>query len=131
MSRSIGKQLPSDLFDHISARPSDEVVPIVTVDTDGLPRPALLSFREITVAAPDAFDVTLYENTRTVANLKDRGQIAMIFVYDGAAYYVRGTASSTQQPPTPGTETFAVQIVEVLEDRDPRAEVMPMKVRWT
>lgn len=129
MSRLLGDRLPNNLVEHIGASSPSEVVILVTVDADGMPRPAMVSYRELGVDPSGGLIVELWEGTGSVRNLEERGRVAAIFICDGAAYYVKADGrrlGSLQE----GTARFLLEVKEVLEDRYPGATLQPVKVLW-
>lgn len=128
MSRSLGNQLPQRLIDHV-ANPASagEAVPIVSLDADGMPRPAMVSGRELEVGPSGALSITLWRGTHTALNLEARPEMAAILICDGAAYYLRARARKAQDTPD-GTVEFALELVEVLEDRYPDMDIEPIKI---
>jgi hypothetical protein len=128
MSRSLGNRIPQSLLDHMASQAFwDEVIPVVSMDADGMPRPGMVSGRELKVEAEGRLALSLWQSTRMVSNLEERPQMAAIFVFDGAGYYVRARALRAGGS-TGGTVTFFLQVEEVLEDRYPGVVVEPMRV---
>ncbi len=128
MSRSLGNRLPHKLIDHVASPASGgEAVPIVTLDADSMPRLAMVSGRELETDPSGNLSIALWRGTRTALNLEARPQMAAILIYDGAAYYVRARARKVQDAPD-GTVKFALELVEVLEDRYPDLEIEPIKI---
>lgn len=64
---------------------------VCTVDADGSPRPAMLSYFE--VAAPDRHNLRLavYNDSRTCANMRERGKATLVIVDAGLVCYVSGS----------------------------------------
>lgn len=92
MSRTIGNQLPSVLLTALSEEALsvhlDIAVPIVSVDERGRPHPALLSYGELAGVSPGAIRLVIGGKSRTAANLRRNGYVALLFV---------GPATSTEK----------------------------------
>ena len=67
---------------------------LCTTDADGQPHPAMLSYFE--VAAPDRHNLRLavYNDSRTYANLRERGKATLIVVDVDLVCYIRGTVDA-------------------------------------
>jgi hypothetical protein len=63
---------------------------LCTVDADGQPRPSMLSYFE--VAAPDPYHLSLavYTDSRTCANLRERGRATLVVADAGLVCYISG-----------------------------------------
>ncbi len=75
------------------AERASHAIMVCTVDPDGSPRPAMLSYFE--VAAPDRHNLRLavYNDSRTCANMRERGRATLIIVDAGLACYVSGSVA--------------------------------------
>jgi hypothetical protein len=73
---------------------ADHAIMLCTVDTDGRPHPAMLSYFE--VAAPDRhnFRLAVYNDSHTFANLRERGRATLIVVDAGLVCYISGTVDA-------------------------------------
>ena len=82
MARLRTELLTDDLYRRLGGAESmsraSEAIVICTVDVHGWPHPALLSYFE--VAAPDRHNLRLavYTNSRTCANMRERGKATLI-----------------------------------------------------
>jgi hypothetical protein len=93
-------------------------IPICTVDPDGLPHPAMLSYAEL--AADDARSIraAVYGGSSTARHLRQHGKITLLFVDEEGTYYVKAAVSGpeTPHPATAGVTVFALSVVAVLAD---------------
>jgi hypothetical protein len=86
--------LTDDLYARLSGEAAETfarlAIVVCTVDDDGWPHPAMLSYYEL--AAFDARNIRLavYNDSRTCANLRTRGQATLIVVDEGLTCYIRG-----------------------------------------
>lgn len=96
MSKEVGPELPDDLFhalwDEDVSRQSGKAIVVVTVDPDGRPHPALLSFREVGARNRSTLRVVTHSNSRTTDNMRLNGIITLVFVDERMVYYVKGDA---------------------------------------
>ena len=72
---------------------ANHAILLCTVDADGWPHPAMLSYFE--VAAPDRHNLRLavYNTSRTCANMRERGRATLVIVDAGLVCYVRGVVT--------------------------------------
>ena len=85
-------QLPAPLIDRLSQDSTRlAAVPLVSIDGDGFPHVALLSYFELIYKNESLF-FFLNSGSRTTDFLNERGQSALIFVENDFAYYVKGVA---------------------------------------
>ena len=86
--------LTDDLYARLNGDAADSfarlAVMVCTVDEDGWPHPAMLSYYEL--AAIDARNIRLavYTNSGTCANMRARRRATLIVVDEGVACYIRG-----------------------------------------
>ena len=73
---------------------ASHAIVLCTTDADGQPHPAMLSYFE--VAAPDRHNLRLavYNDSRTFANLRERGKATLIVVDVDLVCYIRGTVDA-------------------------------------
>ena len=96
MPKSAGRELTDDLFRRLCGKFVDEnaskVVLIHTVDENGWPHPAILSYFE--VAATDRHNIRLatYKTSRTTQNIRRTGRVTLSIFDERVVYYIKGTA---------------------------------------
>ena len=122
MSRVIGNRLPAPVFGLLNGRDLrgrlGRAFLVTTVDPEGRPHPAILSYGELLAVDPARLRLAMYEKSRTVGHLKENGRLTLSLVEPGLAYYVKGRATSL--PPMqkyPRLARFEVAIEEILEDQ--------------
>ena len=85
-------QLPAPLIDRLYQDPPRlAAVPLVSIDRDGFPHVALLSYFELIYKNESLF-FFLNSGSRSTCFLNECGQSALIFVEKDFAYYVKGVA---------------------------------------
>lgn len=96
MARRRSEQLTDDLYQRLSGGDigphADEAIVICTVDAAGWPHPAVLSYFEVAAVDQHTLHVAVYTNSRTCANLRERGKATLIMAGAGLVCYVRGVA---------------------------------------
>ncbi len=128
MSTDLGAKLPSVLLDRLAQPPSAlqvTAVPICTLDRDGFPHPAMLSYGELEAGGPGDVRVSVYAGSRTARHLADDGRATLLFVDEAGAFYVkaRSTGPSRPHPERPQLAIFDLRVSAVLEDApDPSRE---------
>jgi hypothetical protein len=119
------ERLTEDLYrrlrgSEIASQASHAIV-LCTVDADGWPRPAMLSYFE--VAAPDRHNLRLavYNNSRTCANMRERGKATLVIADAGLVCYVRGAVEelASAMREAPYNAKLNLRIEQVLFDEPP------------
>ena len=123
MSKRLPPVLPERLFclldgQHL-AEHLNKALLLVTLDENGWPYAAMLSFLE--VIAPDHENLRLapWNNSTTTANMRRNGKVTLLVVDDGLAYYIQGMATelSPEMEGLPGMAKINVRLESVLEDK--------------
>jgi hypothetical protein len=125
MARLRTEQLTDDLYRRLGgsdiASRADEAIVICTVDAHGWPHPAMLSYFE--VAAPDRHNLRLavYTNSRTCANMRERGKATLIIADAGLVSYLRGavTELAPAMREAPYNAKLNLRIEQVVFDEPP------------
>jgi hypothetical protein len=129
MATRLGAKLVPDLQDRLSGanldRSAGKAILLLTVDAEGWPHPAMLSYCE--VAAKDAQNVRLavYSSSTTTANVRENGKLTAVIVDERVAYYIKGTGSVLAPAMTAARENakLNLRVEHVLADHpDPRFE---------
>ena len=96
MSTALGNQLPQALVDELNGRDLGscwaKTIPLVTVDANGFPHFAILSYGEILAAGPSELRLGMYPNSSTSRNMRERQKISLLIVQGDSVYYVKGSA---------------------------------------
>ena len=126
MARRRTEQLTDDLYQSLSgadiATRADEAIVICTVDGEGWPHPAVLSYFEVAAMDRGTLRLAVYTNSRTCANLRERRHATLILASAGLVCYVRGIA--TELTPAMREAAYnammAVRIDQVVFDEAPQ-----------
>ena len=129
MPKFVSNELPEDLYTRLSGRfvdrYLDQVILLYTVDKNGWPHPAMLSYFE--VAARDRTNLRLatYKESNTTATMRRNGKVTLSIFAERAAYSVKGTAEEIHREMRSVSRNtmFNVAIDQVLVDQaDPVLE---------
>jgi len=97
MAKRRSKELTDDLVARLGGAGVDalagEAIVVCTVDPDGWPYPAMLSYFEVAARDPRTLRLAVYTNSSTCANMRERGRATLILAGTGLVCYVRGTAT--------------------------------------
>jgi hypothetical protein len=117
-----GGRLPDALVSRLSvnrAAMEGTAVPICTIDADGFPHPAMLSYGELAADAPDTIRAAVYGSSTTARNLRTRQKLTLLFVDAGITCYVKARVAGddTPHPSVTGVVVFPCAVESVLIDR--------------
>lgn len=123
MARLVGTELPDDLYRRLRDADLDacaeKVILICTVDENGWPHPAMLSYFE--VIAKDRHNVRLapYKNSGTTNNMRRNGRLTISIIDERIAYYVKGRVQELQYELAcwPPVSKFNLRVEQVLSDQ--------------
>src|SRR5688572_1439861 len=97
MARRRTEQLTDDLSERLAGAGidahADQAILICTVDSNGWPHPAMLSYFEVAAIDRHNLRLAVYTNSRTCANMRERGKATLIIVDTGLVCYLRGTVA--------------------------------------
>jgi pyridoxamine 5'-phosphate oxidase-like protein len=66
---------------------------VCTSDADGWPHPAILSYFEVAAVDRHTLRLAVYNDSRTCANLRERGKATLVITDERLVCYVRGTVT--------------------------------------
>ena len=94
MSRVRTNTLTDDLFRRLSGAEIESLsalaIVVCTVDAGGWPHPAMLSYFEIAAVDRQNIRLAIYNDSRTCANMRERGKATLIVVDENLVCYIRG-----------------------------------------
>ena len=122
MTKLLGTELPDDLFQRLRGdRPAEyagKAILLSTVDEEGRPHPAMLSYFE--VVAPDRRNVRLatYGGSSTSRNMRRRGVATLSIIDERLVCYVKGRAAELRREMrcAPHNASFNLRVEQVLRD---------------
>jgi hypothetical protein len=125
MPRLRTELLTDDLYRRLSGTEIDshaaEAIVVCTVDQDGWPHPAMLSYFEVAASDRHNLRLAVYTNSRTCANMRARGKATLIIVDAGIVCYVRGnvTELAPAMREAPYNAKLNLRIDQVIFDEPP------------
>jgi hypothetical protein len=129
MSQLLGKKLTPALFErlggpHIEAH-EGKIIPIFTLDQEGWPHPALLSYYEIVAKDPMTLDTAVWKNSSTAVNLRRAGKVTLMISDHRVNYYLKGRVEELEYEMTGAAPVsrFRITLEQVIEDQEANAEI--------
>ena len=114
MSREIGSRLPAQLIEEFSKEiPRLDAIPVISLDHDGFPHIALLSYFEA-VFQNQTLYFFLNSSSRSTRFLREQPPCALLFVHSNFVYCVKGRAHRIGD--CDSQTLFQVEIESILED---------------
>ena len=77
-----------DRFDRLA-------IVVCTAGADGWPHPAILSYFEVAAVDRHTLRLAVYNNSRTCANMRERGKATLVISDEHLVCYVKGTVAET------------------------------------
>ncbi len=129
MARWIDNVLTQDLEDRLCGRfveeQADQVILIHTVDSDGWPHPAVLSYFEVVAIDKANIRMATYRTSRTSENMRQREKVTLSIFGNRETYYLKGDAQRLREEmqSAPHNSMFNVSLAQVFIDHaDPILE---------
>jgi hypothetical protein len=125
MARLHAALLTDDLFRRLGGPDvgslADHAIVVCTVDPEGWPHPAMLSYFEVAAVDRQNLRLAVYQNSRTRANMRDRGKATLIIVDTGLVCYVRGaiTELAPSMRAAPYNAKLNLRVEQVVFDEAP------------
>ena len=129
MPKLASHQLTEDLFRRLCGlfvdEYADKVILVHSIDINGWPHPAILSYFE--VAAKDCLNIRLamYKTSKTTENIHRTGKVTLSIFDERVTYYIKGTATDVrpEMASAPHNSKTNIHVNEVLVDQaDPVLE---------
>ena len=122
MAHFISNELSDDLYRRLAGNDletcAEKVILICTVDANGWPHPAILSYFE--VIAKDRRDIRLatYKNSNTTENMRRNGKLTVLVIDERVAYYIKGHAEELERAMncSPHNSKLNLRVEQVLAD---------------
>jgi hypothetical protein len=129
VSRKVGNRLPHRLLKTLDGSRINDLrkiaIPIITIDDERNPHPAMLSFSE--VVAKDDRNVLLgvFAGSSTSGNLQTGRSACLIINVKNEFYYVKGVPHPIKRriDDVPQVCIFDLKVSQVLQDSSPYAEI--------
>jgi len=129
MSQLLGKALTPALLERLGGMQIEahegKIIPILTLDEEGWPHPALLSYYEIVAKDPTALETAVWKNSSTANNLRRAGKITLMVTDQGVNYYLKGSVRELEYEMTGAAPVsrFRITLDQVIEDQEANAQI--------
>ena len=122
MSKSLGDELNDDLWHRLNGEDlkscADKVILIATMDDQGRPHPAMLSYFEVVAADRRNIRLATYRDSNTTENMRRNGKATISIIDERIAYYIKGSVAEvkTEMFCSPHNSKLNLQVQAVLAD---------------
>lgn len=129
MSQLLGKALTPALLERLGGTQIEahegKIIPILTLDEEGWPHPALLSYYEIVAKDPTTLETAVWKNSSTANNLRRAGKITLMVTDQGVNYYLKGGVRELEYEMTGAAPVsrFRITLEQVIEDQEANAQI--------
>jgi hypothetical protein len=129
MSQILGKELTEVLWGRLSGENVElhegKIIPIFTIDENGWPHPALLSYYEMVAKDKFTIDMALWKESSTAENLRRTGKVTLMMSDTGVNYYLKGRVRQLEYelPGAGPVSRFRMTVEQVIEDQEANAEI--------
>lgn len=97
MARLRSSALTDDLYLRLNGAEIESfaalAIVVCTVDAEGWPHPAMLSYFEVAAVDRQNVRLAIYNDSRTCANMRERGKATLIVVDKNLVCYIRGVVA--------------------------------------
>jgi Pyridoxamine 5'-phosphate oxidase len=129
MATLVGTELSAALYERLRGADlpavADQVIQLFTVDDDGWPHAAMLSYFEVVAVDPRNLRLAPYSSSATTRNMRKRGRATLGIMEARMIVYIKGTVTelASAMVCAPANAKLNLRIDQVLSDApDPRFE---------
>ncbi len=125
MARHRTGELTDELYRRLSGEEIESLAALAfvvcTVDAGGWPHPAMLSYFEVAALDRQNVRLAVYNDSRTCANMRERGKATLIIVDQNLACYIRGVVEQVApaMASAPFNAMLNLRVAEVTFDEPP------------
>jgi hypothetical protein len=129
MSQILGNKLTETLISRLSggsvSSHEGKIIPILTLDEQGWPHPALLSYYEVIAKDPSTLEMAIWKDSSTANNLRREAKISLMIADNGMNFYIKGAVKELEHAMAgaPQVSRFQIKIKQILEDQEPNAQI--------
>ncbi len=122
MARFIGSELPEDLYERLAGNHlqacAEKAVLICTVDQQGWPHPAILSYFEVIAKDKHNIRLATYKDSSTMSNMRRNGKLTILIIDERMACYIKGRVEvlSQEMSSSPHNSKLNLRVEQVLAD---------------
>src|SRR5919198_4673701 len=122
MTQFVKDELPDDLYGRLRGNDleayADKVILLSTVDAEGWPHPAMLSYFEVVALDRRHVRLASYGSSGTADNMRRNGKATLSIIDERLAYYVKGGVREFRREmrSSPHNSGFDLRVERVLAD---------------
>ena len=122
MSKLIGTELPKDLYERLQGRDlescAEKVILLSTVDVNGWPHLAMLSYFEVVAKNEREVRLATYKDTSTTNNMRRNGKATLAIIDERVAVYIKGSVTEIkpQMNCAPENAKLSMKVEQVIAD---------------
>jgi flavin reductase (DIM6/NTAB) family NADH-FMN oxidoreductase RutF len=123
MAKLVSQELTDDLYQRLSGqqveRHAEKVILISTVDANGWPHPAMLSYFEVIAKDRRNLRLAPYKDSASTNNMRRNGKLTISIIDERIVYYIKGTVEelSRQMKCSPHASKLNLRVEQVLVDQ--------------
>lgn len=123
MAKFVSRELPDDLYRRLSGNDlgefADKAILICTVDTNGWPHPAMLSYFEVIAKDRRNIRLATYKESLTTNNMRRNGKLTISIIDERLAYYIKGSVEELNHELkcSPHNSKLNLRVEQVLTDQ--------------
>ena len=118
----MSNELPDDLYRRLRGDEletcAEKAILICTVDANGWPHPAMLSYFEVIAKDRRNIRLATYKHSTTTNNMRRNGKITLLIIDERVAYYIKGRVEELRDAMncSPYNSKLNLQVDQVLAD---------------
>lgn len=122
VSKFVGSTLTDELYRRLAGDDledhAEKAILICTVDGNGWPHPAMLSYWEVIAKDRENIRLATYKNSSTTSNMRRTGKLTILIVDERMAYYIKGSAEELagEMHCSPQNSKLNFRVEQVLAD---------------
>lgn len=101
MAKFVSADLPDDLYNRLSGKDVEKFaqkgIVISTVDADGWPHPAMLSYFEVIAKDRRNIRLATYKDSVTTSNMRRNGKLTISIIDERVVYYIKGNVEELKR----------------------------------
>src|ERR1700674_2275875 len=97
---------------------AEKAILICTVDPQGCPHPAILSYFEVIAKDDRNIRLAVFKDSTTTANMRRNGKLTVLIIDERVAYYIKGTVEELDREMAcaPQNSKLNLRVEQVLAD---------------
>jgi Pyridoxamine 5'-phosphate oxidase len=122
LAHFVSKELPDDLYRRLEGNDLDacaeKVILVCTVDANGWPHPAMLSYFEVIAKDHRNIRLATYKDSATTQNMRRNGMLTVLVIDARVAYYIKGHVEELREAmnSAPHNSKLNLRVEQVLSD---------------